>query len=260
MPSWNTEQYLQFKKQRTQPAVDLIRRIPLSRPAAVLDLGCGPGNSTQALKDRFPDADIWGIDSSEEMLKTAKENVPQATFLSFDATDDLKKLGKKFDLIFSNACIQWIPDHPALFRNMANILKEDGILAVQTPMTADMPMHKILRETALQPEWREKIANPRTFYNLSPEGYFDLMQELFPFSELWQTEYFHEMPSHNAILEWYKGTGLRPYLEALNETDKEKFQKEIYQKITEAYPPQKNGTILFRFPRLFLLAGYRPLI
>lgn len=258
MANWNTEQYLQFKKQRTRPALDLISRIPLSYPAAVLDLGCGPGNSTQALRDRFPEAEIWGIDSSEEMLRTARESVSQAKFFLFDATDDLQKLGRKFDLIFSNACIQWIPDHPALFRNMTAILKEDGILAIQTPMTADMPMHKILKQTVSLPEWREKISHPRIFYNLTPEGYFDLLQELFPFCELWQTEYFHEMPSHEAILEWYKGTGLRPYLEALNKEDKKAFEKEIFQEITKAYPKQKNGTVLFRFPRLFLLAGNRP--
>ena len=134
MGSWNAGDYLKFGTERTQPAVDLAGRIGLSSPASVLDVGCGPGNSTQVLQARFPEAEIIGIDSSEEMLQAARENLPGLEFLSCDVSCELSALNRRFDVVFSNACIQWVPDHPALLKNLMGLLNPGGVLAVQTPM------------------------------------------------------------------------------------------------------------------------------
>lgn len=166
----------------------------------------------------------------------------------------LSGIGRKFDIVFSNACIQWIPDHPSLLKNMIKLLKDGGILAVQTPANENMPVHRILRELASSQRWKDKFQSPRIFYNLRPEEYAHLLSENTPSFDLWQTEYFHVMSSHEELLECYKGSGLRPYLDALKDDEKKEFEAEVFQRITEVYPKEKNGTVLFRFPRLFFLA------
>lgn len=254
MGGWNAGDYLKFGTERTQPAVDLACRIWLSNPASVLDVGCGPGNSTSVLRARFPGAEIMGIDSSEEMLRAARENLPGLEFLRCDVSRELPALNRRFDVVFSNACIQWVPDHPALLKNLMGLLNPGGMLAVQTPMNYEEPIHQIIGRTAESKRWREKIREPRIFYNLRQEEYFDLLSELSSRFDLWQTTYFHRMRSHEAIMDWYRSTGLRPYLEALREKDRAEFEREIFQQVKEAYPVQKNGEIIFRFPRFFFTA------
>ena len=254
MGSWNAGDYLKFGTERTQPAVDLAGRIGLLSPASVLDVGCGPGNSTQVLQARFPEAEIIGIDSSEEMLQAARENLPGLEFLRCDVSCELSALNRRFDVVFSNACIQWVPDHPALLKNLMGLLNPGGVLAVQTPMNYEEPIHQIIGRTAQSERWREKIKESRIFYNLRQEEYFDLLSELSSRFDLWQTTYFHRMQSHEAILDWYRSTGLRPYLEALQGEDRTEFEKEIFQQVKAAYPIQKNGEIIFRFPRFFFMA------
>ena len=143
---WNPEQYLQFEKERTQPAIDLANRIPQKAVDRVLDVGCGPGNSTKVLAERLPGARVLGIDRSLEMIEVAKEQHPALQFIQWDASQDLEGLGPSFDVIFSNACIQWIPDHPALLGRFMDRLNPGGILAVQVPMNNREPIHQIIQE------------------------------------------------------------------------------------------------------------------
>lgn len=251
MAKWNAELYLKYAGERTQPAVDLAASIPLEAPARIADIGCGPGNSTDVLHTRFPEARILGVDNSEDMIKTARETYPRIEFRLCDAATGLSDLGSDFDVVFSNACIQWIPDHPALLQNMMDMLRPGGTLAIQTPMNYEEPIHRIIQD--ISQKWLG-ANNPRIFYNLTPGEYHDLLCEYASSFRIWQTIYYHTMRSHEAILEWYRGTGLRPYLYALPEADRPAFEQDILQRIRAEYPQQKNGDILFRFPRFFMLA------
>lgn len=251
---WDSAQYLKFKRERTQPAIDLSARIPLDAPRKVLDIGCGPGNSTRVLKDRFPNADILGIDSSAEMIAAAIENCPDLRFDVLDAGGELDRLPQDFDVVFSNACIQWIPDHPRLLRKLLSLLRTGGVLALQIPVNEDEPIQKILDLMVTEPRWRETFPHPRVFYRLKPGAYVDLLSELSVSFTVWETTYYHILHSHEDILEWYRGTGLRPYLSALPEERAAVFERDVFRQIVEQYPKQKNGDVIFRFPRFFILA------
>ena len=252
---WDSAAYLRFKAERTQPSIDLVKRIDLEQPRKLLDVGCGPGNSTQVLADAFPNAlRIIGIDSSPEMIEAAKDDHPDMEFRICDALN-LPSLGEDgFDVVFSNACIQWIPDHPALLPTMMERLREGGVLAVQIPMNHEEPVHRIIGEVASREKWRRRLPDKRIFHQLRPEEYFRLLSRLSPSFELWQTTYFHRLPSHEAILEWYRGTGLRPYLALLTAEERVDFEGDILVELIRAYPREENGEILFRFPRFFFLA------
>lgn len=254
MPEWNAKQYTKFLKERTQPAIDLANRINLSAPNKIIDIGCGPGNSTRVLYEKFPKAHIIGADNSENMLNQAKVNNTELDFKLFDANTDFPLLKQKFDVVFSNACIQWIPNHKALIPKMMSILKDGGILAVQTPMNYKEPIHIIISELVSSSKWKNKFAKPRVFYNLTQGEYFDLLSDISSDFSIWETVYCHRMSSHESIMEWYKGTGLRPYLEALNESDALEFENDVYNEVKKAYPVQVNGEIIFRFPRFFFTA------
>jgi len=253
---WDSKQYLKFKAQRTQPAIDLTNRIRLDNPERILDIGCGPGNSTKVLADRFPDAYILGIDNSHEMISAAKKNYPNLDFKICDASAELSQFNKSFDIVFSNACIQWIPDHRNLIFNMLNLLRNrNGVLAVQVPMNFNEPIHLIIDELATSDKWKGCFPCTRIYCTLSPNEYFDLLSEISGDFDIWETIYYHDMKSHQDILEWYKGTGLRPYLDVLPEDKKAEFEDEFLKKLSQRYPKQKNGDIIFRFPRFFFTAS-----
>lgn len=254
MPNWNSAQYLKFKGERTQPSIDLINRIDLENPADIIDIGCGPGNSTEQLKIRYPNARIMGADSSPDMIEAAKSQYPEMEFILCDASKELSTIGRKFDIVFSNACIQWIPNHEALIPNMVELLKSGGILAVQVPMNYDEPIHKIIDSVSTSEKWAEKFPTRRIFYCLTAPEYFDVLSRCTEDFSMWETIYYHRMKSHEDIMEWYKGTGLRPYLEALSEKDGAEFERDILNEVKKAYPIQENGEIIFRFPRLFFTA------
>lgn len=254
MSGWNAEQYAKFIKERTLPSIDLANKINLENPREIIDIGCGPGNSTRVLKDRFPDAHIVGADYSQNMIDKAKSQNDGIDFMLFDANNDFPLLNKKFDVVFSNACIQWIPNHRELIKNMMGVLNDGGVLAVQTPMNYKEPIHRIISELSTGGKWKNKFDNPRIFYNLTQSEYFDLLSEVSSDFSVWETVYCHRMPSHESIMDWYKGTGLRPYLEALSEEDAIEFENDVYEEVVRAYPIQANGEIIFRFPRFFFTA------
>lgn len=254
MSDWNAAQYLKFEKERTQPAIDLAARLPRQGPARLLDIGCGPGNSTVLLADRYPGAEILGVDSSADMIARAQADHPTLSFRLLDAGSELPSLGGGFDVVFSNACIQWIPDHPRLLRQMMEQLRPGGTLAVQTPMNYDEPIHQIIGRLTSGGKWAGRFSQPRIFYNLRPEAYCDLLAETAADYSLWETTYVHRLGSHEDILEWYRGTGLRPYLSALSSADQETFLQDVRREVAKAYPPRTDGAILFPFPRLFFTA------
>lgn len=254
MADWNATLYSKFLKDRTQPSIDLVNRISLDKPKSIIDIGCGPGNSTKVLKDKFPNARVIGIDSSQDMIKTASGNYDDIEFMLFDATKDFDKLNEKFDIVFSNACIQWIPNHRKLLADMMSILNDGGIMAVQTPMNYKEPIHRIIEELVFSDKWKNHFPNPREFYNLQQEEYFDLLSEISADFTIWETIYCHRMSSHESIMDWYRSTGLRPYLSALSDKDSKEFEKEVFEQIQKEYPIQKNGEIIFRFPRFFFTA------
>lgn len=251
---WNSADYLKFSSERTQPAIDLAARVPLRHPARVVDIGCGPGNSTAVLRRRFPEAAILGVDNSENMVEAAKKEHPDLAFALCDVTGELPFPPASFDLCFSNACLQWVPGHPGLLRRLMGLLRPGGVLAVQIPMNQEEPIHRIIGRLAAGEKWGPKFPQPRIFYSLTPEGYYDLLTQISSSFELWQTTYFHKMPSHAAILDWYRSTGLRPYLSALPEAERPEFERDVYEEVVRAYPARQNGDVIFRFPRFFFLA------
>lgn len=251
---WDSDLYLQFKAERTQPSRDLARRIPLERPSKALDVGCGPGNSSRVLADVFPGLRIMGIDSSPEMIAAAKAAHPDMAFRLCDA-GKLPALGEGgFDIVFSNACLQWVPDHPRLIAQMLSLLRPGGALAVQIPMNQREPIHRIIAALAASDAWRTELNGARVFHTLTQEAYFDILSEKAASFQLWETTYLHRLPSHDAIMEWYKGTGLRPYLSLLSADSAARFEKAVLREVRKEYPVQKNGEIIFRFPRFFFIA------
>lgn len=248
---WDSRQYLKFKAERTQPAVDLVNRIDIDNPEKIIDIGCGPGNSTQVLAGKFPNAYIIGVDKSEHMILAAKKSYPDLDFKLCDAGTELSQFDRDFDIVFSNACI---PDHRNLITNMLNLLKRNGILAVQIPMNFNEPIHIIISELAASEKWKKYFNNPRFFYTMSPGEYFDILSETADEFHIWETVYYHVMRSHHDILEWYRGTGLRPYLDILPDDKKAEFEAEVMENLIRGYPKQNNGDIIFRFPRFFFTA------
>lgn len=250
MSDWNTDQYLRFKAQRTQPAIDLARRLEAHPFARIADLGCGPGNSTGVLRQIFPRAEIVGIDNSPGMLEKARAAYPELTFL----LQDIHQLAGDFDLIFSNACLQWLPRHEDLLPELMAKLPAGGALAVQMPGNGGEPLFRIIRETAEEPRWGFR---PETFGandTLEPDRYFDILSRCSAAFDLWETVYRHPMPGHEALVDWVRGSRLRPYLDALDEASGRAFEAEILEKVRAAYPVMANGQVVLRFRRIFFTA------
>ena len=255
MPTWDSDQYLRFSRERTQPSRDLVARIPLEGAARLLDMGCGPGNSTAELAARFGAAGVTGIDNSPQMLAAAREAHPDLRFISFDMTrDDWSPLGGGYDVVLSNACIQWLPDHARLLPRMLGLLVPGGWLAVQLPLVRRQAMRRILDEASAMPRWSALLADVSVPRALDPGDYFDILAPAASELQIWQTTYYHRMGSLDDVVEWYRGSSLRPYLRALGEREGDAFVGEVRRRAAEAFAPQPSGGYLLPFPRLFMLA------
>ncbi len=255
MADWNANQYMKFDRERTQPSVDLLNRIPLDTPKQIIDIGCGPGNSTAVLRSRYQNAKILGVDSSASMIERAKKDYPELSFALCDVPAGLRDLDQKFDLVFSNACLQWIPDHVTLIPKLMELLNPGGILAVQVPMNAEEPAYRVITDIISSPGWQKYFASlPPDSYILSPSEYCSLLSDCSGEYSLWQTRYFYSFSSQEQILEWVRGTRLRPYLAVLSESERRQFEAEILKGIVDSYPAEPNGSVLFRFLRLFFIA------
>ncbi len=253
MSDWNPELYLQFKSERTQPSIDLISRIVQVEPKSIIDIGCGPGNSTQVLVTRWPKSQVTGLDASQAMIKKAKQDFPEQKWIVADALTYAPEI--KYDLVFSNAVIQWIPKHDLLLTRLHNLLAVNGVLAIQIPLFWDMPLGKIINNTAQGDRWKEQtegISSLFTIHNYS--FYYDQLSALFNSVEIWETQYLHILDSHISILEMIRSTGLKPYLDKLYDNlEKAEFEEEVLENIKIAYPLQKDGKVLLPFKRLFFV-------
>ena len=257
MPSWNADPYLKFAEERTQPSRDLLARIAVAAPRSVIDLGCGPGNSTALLAERWPNAAITGLDSSPAMIRAAERDYPASRWIIEDIAAWADRVENIFDIIFSNAALHWLPDHARLYPALLGHLAPGGVLAVQVPMNLDAPAHLAIRDLARTPAWASLLPpeGVREWHVHHPGFYYDLLSPLASRLDLWETEYTHVMQDAAAIAEWYKGTGLRPFLDALpTDTDRDNFLADYVDRVADAYPAQPDGRVLFPFRRFFLIA------
>lgn len=250
MSDWDAGLYLKFKMQRTQPAIDLANRVKGHSFRKIADIGCGPGNSTTILKSLFPDSDIEGIDKSQSMIEKAQSCCQGIRF----RLCDVHELESGYDLLFSNACLQWVPDHKSLLPELIQKLNPGGILAVQVPMNGNEPLYRIIADVAKDPVWNLQNTYFETNEALAPDEYIDILSGCSSDFQIWETAYYHRMPSHQALIDWVKGTRLRPYLNALHGEKALAFEKEILNRAAAVYPIRKNGEVVLRFNRLFFIA------
>ncbi len=254
MADWNPEQYLAYADERARPIIDLILRIPLQRPRVVYDLGCGPGNSTGMLKHAYPASRIVAIDRSPAMIAKAKETVSGVEFRSLDVT--LWPPDKEADLVFSNALFQWVPQHGQVLRKILHAMKKESVLAVQVPDNLSEPSHYLMAEVAAQGPWAHKLSkvgDSRAEIHL-PTEYYDLLKPLCNEIDIWHTLYEHAVDGHQGIVGMLSSTGLKPYLDLLTEAEQVEYLMAYCAALEEHYPVQHDGKVLFRFPRLFMVA------
>lgn len=256
---WDPGQYLKYENERTRPATDLVRSIQMHSARRVLDVGCGPGNSTAVLRARWPQAELVGFDKSAAMLEKAARTVAGVQWVQGDMDGDLAGLGQ-FDVIFSNAALQWVPDNGRLLPVMLEMLRPGGVLAVQVPFSTDerrpMPSHTELQRLVDEPKWRGRFAGAaRHPAYCGPGYYYDVLSGLGAAFDIWQTDYIHVMDSHLDIVAWNKGTALLPYLDVLpDDRLREEFLKDFGEAMKAAYPPQADGKVLYPFTRILFTA------
>ncbi len=254
MPQWDADLYLKFGNERTQPVRDLLQRIALTEPRRIVDVGCGPGNSTAELRRRWPAASIVGLDKSPEMIAKARESFPEGEWIAGDAAT--WKASEPFDLVFSNAVWHWLRDHEGLVRHWLDQIAAGGALAFQVPAHYDSPLHREIVEISRDPAWDGRMAGARAALTHHPPAfYYDLLQSRSSRIDLWETTYYHVLAGPEAVVEWFRGTGLRPYLEALSSPEeRQRFEALLLERYAKAYPRRPDGKILFPFRRLFLVA------
>lgn len=249
MPTWNADQYLKFNEERTRPCRDLVNAIALESVRQAVDLGCGPGNSARVLAARWPNAEITGLDSSTEMIEVAREDHAERRWILGDISEWAVTESARFDLVFSNAALQWVEDHVTLYPKLCNRVAPMGCLAVQIPADFNALPHRIMRELA------PANVQVREWHSHEASFYYDVLAPHAESVDVWETEYQHVMPTADAIVEWYKGSGMRPFLEALRtDTARNRFLAEYTDRIRSAYPASADGKVLFPFRRLFVIA------
>lgn len=206
------------------------------------------GNSTALLHQRWPAARITGIDSSPAMIAEARSALPDCQFVEADIRNWQPE--QALDLIFANASLQWLPDHYELFPHLVSLLNSHGVLAVQMPDNWLEPTHVLMREVAREQNYPDRGREPLA----GVHAYYDILSEAGCEVDIWRTTYYHQMPSHQAIIDWVTATGLRPWLQDLTESEQQHFLTRYHQMLEEQYPLQENGEILLAFPRLFIVA------
>ena len=251
---WSAKQYLKFEDERTRPPRDLLAHVPLDDPKRVVDLGCGPGNSTELLIERFPNAEVIGVDSSPDMLRQARERLPGRTFVESDLSVWMP--GGETNLLFGNAVFQWVPDHSKVLARLLQMLPSAGVLAVQMPDNTKEPALVLMEKVAASAPWSTTLgqANAARNHLPRPEDYYDLLRPLCSRIEIWHTHYNHIIENHAGVVEWFKGSGLRPFLAPLDPEMREAFVCNYADEIRLAYPVRSDGRVMLKFPRLFILA------
>ncbi|KAI2817084.1 hypothetical protein CBS115989_6239 [Aspergillus niger] len=258
---WSATQYLKFADERAIPTQDLLSHIPLQSPSHIVDLGCGPGNSTAMLSARYPSCpSISGIDSSPNMIARAKESSNNnTTFAVADVETYSPPPNQPVDLFFSNAVLHWLPRSTRLptIRRLLLALPPGGVFAFQVPDTLNEPSHTSMREVARTGPWAEHLRGTLVERDEldSPGEIYDALVDCCESLRIWESVYYHSLGSWGEIVEWVKGTGLRPYLDGLRgEEERGEFLKVYEEKLREKYEKRADGRVLLRYPRLFAVA------
>jgi len=251
--TWNPQQYLKFGDERLRPAHDLVARVMVEAPQRIVDLGCGTGTVTALLHARWPDAQIAGIDNSEQMLERARAALANVAW----KLDDLAAWSpaSPVDLIVSNAALHWLDDHATLFPRLLSHLRPGGVLAVQMPAQHDAPSHQIGYNLAESTRWRDHLRRlVRRRPILDPHEYYSLLRPHVCSLDLWFTEYVQALTGDNPVAEFTKGSFVGAWLSALPVDEARDFEARYRQQIALAYPVGSDGVTLFPFRRFFLIA------
>lgn len=258
MNDWSPDRYLRFADERTRAARDLLAAVPLSSARVVVDLGCGPGNSTELLVRRFPDAAVSGLDSSPAMLEAARTRLPGCRFELADVSDWSPRTlaDGPPDLVFANALFQWVPDHGRVLQRLFSQLRPGAVLAVQMPDNLDEPSHVAMRAAAAAMPFAQKFSAALAARDglETIQRYYDRLAPLAAHVDLWHTIYNHVLADADAIVAWVTGTGLRPFLDHLDTAERGLYRRDYRERIAAAYPSRVDGRVLLRFPRLFIVA------
>jgi trans-aconitate 2-methyltransferase len=249
---WNPGQYLKFEDERTRPGRDLLAQVWHESPGIVIDAGCGPGNSTELLAERWPDAAIRGFDTSETMLAEARKRLPKASFEVADAANWLPPAGT--GVVFANAVYQWIPGHKEQFARIVQQFAPGAVLAVQMPDNLMEPMHVLMREIAARPAFVKKLAGAPRGPLPKVGSYYDALNPHARRVDIWHSVYNHVMDDALGIVEWIRGTGLNPFLQRLDPDEQQDFLAAYTEEIERAYPRSADGKVLMAFPRIFIIA------
>ena len=259
--SWNPDQYLKYSNERVRPALDLLARVDIAAPKVVLDLGCGAGNVTEFLAQRWPDARVVGVDNSKEMLAKARASTaadPRREWIEAD----LKAYApdSPADVVYSNAALHWHPDHARLFPRIFNWVVPGGVLAVQMPNQLQAPSHVAIADVVATPKWRDRLSTAREQTPvLTTADYFRLLSPNARAVDAWTTEYLHVLPASqdgaHPVVAWIKGTTLTPYLAALPDDLQRTLMDDVSQRVSAAYPALPDGRVLFPFRRIFVVAS-----
>ena len=247
------KQYVRFEDERTRPVRDLLDAVPPTHIRSAIDIGCGPGNSTEALLARTPGARVRGLDASSDMLEAARKRLPDIRFDLVDiaAWDE----PGEYDLILANAVLQWVGSHETLFPKLVAKLAQGGHLAVQMPDNLDEPAHRLMREIAASGPWAERLKGVERTERFDARRYYSMLAPLCSRVDVWRTTYYHPLRGGaDAVVEWFKGSALRPFLAALNEQERDGFLARYREAIASGYPTLEDGTVLLPFPRLFIVA------
>ncbi len=250
--SWSAQQYSLFERQRTRAVYDLLASVPSHGIDLAVDLGCGPGNSTQVLQEHVPAARVLGLDNSEDMVRAARERLPN---IRFDLADIQHwRASEAPQLILANASLQWLPDHAQLYPHLLAQLAAGGWLAIQTPDNLQEPAHRLAREVAADGPWASRIGEVSHPQRHSAQAYYNILGPHCSELDIWRTTYFHVLDDAAAVVEWFKSTALRPFLQPMDAEQQAAFLERYLAAVSEAYPAQADGRVLLPFPRLFLVA------
>ncbi len=250
--SWDPQQYLKFSQPRLRPAMDLLARVACAEPALVYDLGCGAGNVTAVLAERWPDARIIGVDASAAMLAQAARSLPQVRWVH-QALGDWQA-ERPADVIYSNAALHWLPDHRQLFPALVAMLAPHGVLAVQMPRNFAAPSHTLIEAAARAGPWRSKLESLLVPAPVAePQFYYALLAPLAASLDIWESEYLQALSGEDPVKEWTRGTWLMPFLERLDASERTRFEADYAMRLRAAYPRRADGITLFAFRRLFIV-------
>lgn len=253
MAEWSSRVYLEFERERTRAARDLLAHIAKTPAGGVFDLGCGPGNSTELLCAAFPNADVVGVDISANMLASARMRLPCARFIEGDIEN--WRPPAPAGLIFANASLQFVADHRERLVQLVDCLAGDGVLAAQMPDNIHEISHALMRMVAADGPWADRLVPiAKTRMLVGPvESYYELLQSRCAQLDIWHTTYVHPLKSVNDIVRWFEGSALQPFLDALDESERRAFLSRYRDALADAYPLQSDGRVLLRYPRLFIV-------